>query len=253
MGLPTWLMDFDQTLANTFEPAPGALGVEVIYEVAIAQLWGQRELAAYQAAGRSPDQVVAELYPEASDAELVRLTEALIEARLELALVQIGTPLLGGGVWPRPCAGFIPFWERALEYLERGRLDAGIISSGHTRFIERTFQVWGLKPPPVIVSIDDMRRFTRLGVDRRSKPSPACFALARQRLMRLHGQSFDIRTASVKSGIVYVGDDPEKDGQLARRAGVRFGWFDPAASALEYGADGFRFPDWGFVAGLLPD
>lgn len=242
----TWLFDFDNTAFLTAAP-PGEGGIDVAtaYELAINEIFGTEILTAYRKAGglrnRGPSEVVQELAPGRSSSEVSQLAEQLVAAKLSHLIDQIGLPV-GGGFWPMPCEGFLPFWR----WFAKQDIRTGVISSGHTAFIERVFQLYDLQPPRVIVSDDDVRRRHYANLRWRVKPGTFQLTLARLRLADEYGESPKSASFHDKSGIIYFGDDALKDGGLARAAGVRFGHFDPQVSA-EVTTGGFRFPSWEWV------
>ena len=56
-----------------------------------------------------------------------------------------------------------------------------------------------------------------------------------------------------REGMIYCGDDPNKDGRLAMASGVPFGLFDPTGKKQlpEEVTAVIRFEDWGTVASRL--
>jgi phosphoglycolate phosphatase-like HAD superfamily hydrolase len=244
----TWLFDFDNTAFLTFDPPPGGIGVTQAYELAIDEVLGSRALTEYRRQGglrnRAPSEVVQELQPRRSLDTIAPLAERLVQAKLSHLVHQIGQPV-GGGFWPLPCNGFVPFWH----WLFAQNIRTGVISSGHTAFIEQVFQLHGLERPDVIVSDDDVRGRRNVRPQWLQKPGTFMVTLARRRLALEYGESRD-SLARDKPGIIYFGDDAVKDGQLARAAGIRFGHFKPGCEE-EAVEEEFCFPSWSCVPGLV--
>jgi hypothetical protein len=241
----TWLFDFDNNAFWTATPPRGGIGVAAAYELAVDEVLGARALTAYREGGglrnRTPSEVVQELVPDRSYSEISELAEQLVAVKLSHLVNQIGLPV-GDSFWPTPCDGFVSFWR----WLAKQEIRTGVISSGHTAFIEQVFQLYSLRLPDVIVSDDDIRRRHYASLRWRVKPGTFQFTLARLRLAREYGESRTSPSFHDKSSITYFGDDALKDGGLAQAAGVCFGHFDPQAS-VEVTADGFRFPSWKWV------
>lgn len=247
----TWLFDFDNTAFLTFTPPEGGIGVSEAYESAIHEVLGGKALASYLNNGglrnRGPSEVVRELRPLQTAGQIAQLSEQLVAAKLHHLVDQIGTPV-GGSLWPVPCTDFLAFWR----CLTESDIRTGVISSGHTAFIEQVFQLHGLPLPEVIVSDDDIRQRHSVSLQWRTKPGTLQFTLARRRLALDYGEGLQSASFHDKRGIIYFGDDAGKDGRLALAAGVRFGYFNPQCSKMESIAGGFQFASWKWVQDLLP-
>ncbi|HUC87358.1 MAG TPA: hypothetical protein VMR75_03510 [Candidatus Saccharimonadales bacterium] len=241
----TLLFDFDNTAFWTSQPPPGGIDVEQAYILAVEEVLGEEALAVYLKNGglrnRAPGEVVQELLPRRDGLAIAQITDRLVATKLSHLTRQIGLPI-GDSFWPAPCDGFLSFWR----WLSGEDIRTGVISSGHTAFIEQAFLLYSLKLPDVIVSDDDIRKRHYANPQWRSKPGTLAFTLARRRLALEYGESLKSAAFHDKSRITYFGDDAEKDGRLAEAAGVRFGHFDPQASAAVT-AFGFRFPSWKWV------
>lgn len=212
------VVDFDGTLAETSKKSPHGIGVLEAYEMAVEDLFGKEGLTAYRDAGglrnRAPPEVVAELERMGffiSGKTLGEATEALVQAKLKVLLGEINSS------WPLPCQGFPEFCQRMTEGYPEWTF--AILSSGHRAFIEKTFLVWREEwpwiPIPRLIVSDDELRDLPWPLEERVKPSPKLLQLVLDRL------------EIGREEAVYVGDDPNKDGLMAVRAGVRFGLFLP--------------------------
>lgn len=243
-----WL-DFDQTVAWTFAPPVGGFSVLEACALAVNDILGPTAHRRYLASGglhnRAPVEIVRDLVPEAEKTEFQLLAEAFVRAKLGYLTEQIGLQP-DGTIWPPPCTGFVDFWRGLTKYLDAGTIHAGVISSGHTEFIMKVWSAYGLKPPRIIISEDDIRS-VRYAIDPAwlVKPGVFPFMLGRRQLAAQLGVSVP-RDWRDKSRVVYCGDDIVRDGEMARRAGVAFGHFAPGA---EQGPTelGFRFGDWAWV------
>ena len=285
-------LDFDGTAADTFQPSPNGIGVKEAYAHAIHDIFGDKGREVYESIGRLQNRAPCELVdvmikkePSLSDpaftffeknrerlnsmmplgkgvalnAESVNqntIAELLVRQKLSYLLDQIGTSFPDGSRWPKPCNGFTEFWDQ-LQILNndlKGELTTAIISSGHGEFIRKTFDLWGLNPPDILISEDDIRgRKFPIEMERRVKPGEFSMALAHREY--LHREKLwppDNPDAVIESRnrMIYFGDDPVKDGKLAEGANILFGWFNPNHKS---GAtpEGITFDNWQTVADLL--
>jgi len=53
--------------------------------------------------------------------------------------------------------------------------------------------------------------------------------------------------------MIYIGDDPVKDGSLAKRVGIPFGWYthSPGTSMNTFPKGSFSFSDWSLLGNFL--
>jgi hypothetical protein len=229
------LLDFDGTVALTFETSPNGVGVHAAYEHAVASLFGRKGLQCFTAEGglknRSPREVVVALQADGfkqSDGTSC-LTDELVRLKIECLISEIGLPLPEGGIWPRLTQGFKPFWKSVKE---DQFVYTAIISSGHQAFIQRTFEVHELELPDHLLTDDELRnREVPL-----AKPDPMLLCA----LAQMAGFN--------PPNPVYVGDDENKDGQFAANCGMPFFRFVPSDSTY-LGRDGM-FDHWGQFEGL---
>jgi beta-phosphoglucomutase-like phosphatase (HAD superfamily) len=263
--IPIVAFDWDGTIADTFTPSPRGRGVEAGYRHGLGELFGDAELLDRIGGlrNRAPAQVVAAVldldeahgerglaYYRDHKAELrgyvprgkgIRhrnpsiadvLTETLVRIRLSYLMPEI-TP-----EWPKPFDGVI----ECLALLQSRGIRIAVISSGHTAFIEKTLNVWGVRVPEVVVSDDDMRAFG-LPPEVTCKPSRLLMETM------LHGAYMSIcgNTAHAACNVIaYLGDCPIKDRALAQNSEVRFGWFNPKRRDVpsDFGDGEFQFHSW---------
>jgi FMN phosphatase YigB (HAD superfamily) len=226
-----FVLDFDGTVADTFTPSPSGVGVSEAYEYAIQEVFGEATLQHYLASGglqnRSPRAVVESLQ-DFTTLQVGEVTEQLVELKVAHLLKHAwGQRLEDGALWPRLMPGFAKFWVRLCCRPEISRV---ILSSGHRRLIEETFEMNGLVQPHLVVSDDDVRR---LPVPL-SKPDTRLweFMLARAAEVAMQFQR-----------AVYIGDDPEKDGLLVKELpNVRFVLFGEGTETE--GPRLWRMTDW---------
>ena len=156
--------------------------------------------------------------------------EMLVLLKMSFLINEIGAKYSNDTSWPEPCPGFINFY-RFLEKLNKdGDLDIqfAILSSGHDIFIQKTFELWGIKTPKIMVTDDDMRGASYPeSMGRRVKPSSYLFDLIQSQwlnsFMQLHNSAQLIeQVLHYRDRMVYFGDDSVKDGELARNAKVPF-------------------------------
>ncbi len=190
--------------------------------------------------------------------------EMLVRTKLSFISDQIGTEFADGRVWPQPCDGFIDSYKKIQELKAQGiEVDFSILSSGHDEFIRKVFQLWKLECPDLLVTDDDMRgRPYPRDDERRVKPSSALTSLIHLKWMQAQGkwiEDIDFKFADeTRERMVMVGDDPVKDGQLARNYEIPFLWYNPEGKQIDpamvkEGEEGFAFKDWGFVSETLQD
>jgi len=188
------------------------------------------------------------------------LGELLVCRRLSLLLECIGETFADGTPWPRPCEGFTSFWTKIQQLKEQGgSIDTALISSGHISFIEKTFEVWGLSMPDILITDDDIRGLNvPTEMERRVKPGLLPFALAHQSWLRkrgLLGENFSVYRATVeRDRIVYLGDDVKKDGGMAMGAHVKFGHFNSTKTDIHLLDNGnFTFSDWSTLTPFIEE
>ena len=213
-------VDFDGTVARTFEPSPNNIDVHSAHRIAVKKRFGQEGLARYIADGglgnRAPSEVVRSLVPHAPVDELAEMTERFIDDKLDVLLNEITCR------WPRPVAGY---FETRDAMKTSGDFDEAIISSGHVPFIVKTYETWGEEPPEYIVAEETIRNLASvMNITPPVKPHPALMEVAHQLWRASYGEH---QPDSETSRTLYVGDDPVKDGELARNSGVDFVLVDP--------------------------
>ena len=265
--------DFDQTLFETFTPPLGGMDTLQAYASAVTELFGEEGSEIYQAAGglknRSPGEVISAILSEKSDLGTVAyeiwhenfidllpwnfsdptavMTEMLVQLKLQCLLGQISIE------WPMPYPGVIGFFKKIeiLRMEDRINIDFAILSSGHTDFIKKTFGCWGLSPPKVMITDDDLRHLERPPLHNRVKPAPFPFALTQLKWLRsLNGN----KIGHTRQGMIYIGDDPKKDGGLAKNVNVPFGFFNPRGILDEscgFPDSSFAFAAWDQVGNFL--
>ena len=223
------VLDFDGTVANTFEPSPSGLGVEGAYEYAVSHLFGTLALEGYKRDGglqnRSPGEVVEALRRAGfgKDYDTASITDELVRLKIDCLIGGIGQPLHDGVLWPRLTRGFADFW-RCMS--ADATVFTVILSSGHRAFITKTFEVNGLPLPNLMVTDDELRALPQP----LHKPNPQLW-------------HYMLETANATFGsAVYVGDDQVKDGELARNVGVPFFHFTGTKAPLHRQVG--TFDDW---------
>ena len=224
------LTDFDGTLANTAKDSPSGMNVHVAYESAVASVFGHKGLLAYDRLGglknREPGELVRLLQNETGrfDESHRDLTERLVTAKLDCMLPEIGPE------WPALYPGVSEFLNKAAdgEY----PFDVGILSSGHDEFIKRALLVNGIDPEKFLLVTSDIMRERPMPERPRYKPHSYQLAEAHLQWLKSRGiipQSDDptqreeyLGRRLGKPNILYIGDDPVKDGGLAREARIPF-------------------------------
>lgn len=256
--------DFDQTLAETFTPPPGGMDTIQAYVVAVEKVFGEKGLQIYFEKGglrnRSPGEVVNEIIQE--DVTLVShaynvyrdvfeangsvrwnfmnpfptISEMLVQFKLQCLSDQISTE------WPKPYPGVIEFINlfKLMRHHDEILIDFAILSSGHENFINKTLALWKLPKPKVMVTDDDIRHRQKPSLEARTKPAP--FPMRLLQLKLLQSES----TNGFEREMIYFGDDPHKDGGLAKNVGVPFGWFNPHEKKHDtiFPEGSFSFQNW---------
>jgi hypothetical protein len=260
--------DYDGTLAQTHLESPNGLNVSKAYARSLDEIFGTSGLldAIGGLRNRAPGELIAEvlrhhpsclqkareyynnnhamfrgLMPEGKGIRLhvaylshkdhEFCTELLVRAKLvHLNREQSASPL-----WPRPFDG-------APEFLRsQGNRSWGLMSTGHDSFIFNSLDLWDAPRPRFSVTDDDVRQLNR-PVAEKTKPSRLLFDLLHTRV-RDRGYQLD------RAHILYIGDDPRKDGELAANSGVKFLCFNPEKQPLPRSIA--CFSDWGELAGVF--
>jgi hypothetical protein len=219
--------DFDGTMFLTAEPAPGGIGVNEAYQLAISEVLDDEAAALFMAEGghnhRDPTEIVSYLRPSLTGFELERAADSVTGHKLDILMDLIGRPMADGVLWPRPTEGFTELWRAIYAAKDVGRLiGTATISAGHTDFQKKTFSVYDLPHPDIFITADVMRQ---LSLSRPPqdvvKPSPILLRLA-QAIWRDQLETLGIPWSENHFVTHYAGDDPIKDAQLAQNSGVSF-------------------------------
>lgn len=158
------------------------------------------------------------------------ITEMLVIRKKEKLIPQITTE------WPLPVKGFDEVWVDIAEKKEQDErwqnVHTAIVSSGHADFIRQTLETAGLPQPDIFMTDDEMRR----QVKPRTKPDPYALELVRNAWLNAYLVSPDLRSSETfvsetKKRQVYVGDDTDKDGEMAANDGISFLHHDGTADA----------------------
>jgi len=184
------------------------------------------------------------------------ITEFLVRAKLNTLLVKIGEH------YPTPCPGFRHFYLKLKYYGQEtgSAIVPGIISSGHEVFIQQTFATWKIECPSLLLTDDDLRGSPEIDYVQAAKPNPMLVDMLyrlwlENQYSQLPARQFQEFKEAAKARTIYFGDDLNKDGGLAQKAGIRFGHFspnhDPEKSDEAAGSDNFVFYDWRQVPGIL--
>ena len=257
------LADFDDCIAKTLSPSPNGIGVKEAYGLALQQIFGTElvgqdplaEIGGLQ--NRAPMEVVTAILglngtkdlmmaaaqqffqeqahelgnyvPENKGVPLkwnsnpvMVIAEMLVRVKISILLQEIGP------AWPRPCPGFLEFYQQLPEL--KKPCDLIIVSSGHDLFIEKTFKTWGCKQHPTKLTDDDLRYLYQ---DRPgpTKPDACLIHLALKNWLLAQGIAeppmLKAFPALARKKAIYIGDDLKKDGGLAQNAGLPFYWFNP--------------------------
>jgi phosphoglycolate phosphatase-like HAD superfamily hydrolase len=155
------------------------------------------------------------------DLTIRAITEMLVIRKKEKLIPQISEE------WPQPVEGFPEIWTdlnaKKAENEKWKRVHFAIVSSGHTDFIQKVLTTAGLPHPDVYMTDDEMRR----QVQPRTKPDPYALQLVRNAWMNEYlvpsqSRESEVFMREAKSRQTYIGDDPNKDGEMASNDGVEF-------------------------------
>ncbi|KKQ35234.1 MAG: hypothetical protein US51_C0011G0002 [Microgenomates group bacterium GW2011_GWA2_37_6] len=222
---PLILIDFDGTMANTFVDSPNGFNVTNAYLYAIWELFGENGVRAFHERGglrNSPPEELAEDIQRRTlqvDAPAREVAKQIVDIKLSLIAPEISTS------WPRLYPGFKDFMD--VVGRAEGTFKLGVLSSGHDGFISRVFEVNGFRPPDILVTNDYLSQ-RRFPMRQRYKPRSYQMAVAHKQWLNGRdaidsskpepylGRSYE------KPRIVYIGDDPNKDGGLGIEARVPF-------------------------------
>lgn len=226
--------DFDGTIAQTFQKSPAGIGVEEATEQAVDYVFGPVITDQYRSSGglrnRAPLEVVQKISPGVSEEEIKNLLTSLIISKLDILDAEIGTTFSDGTIWPRPIAGYLEFLEKLQIAQDNGQhIDSLILSSGHEPFIKKVYSAWGVQEPNLIIGQETTEQ---RGLGNIVKPNSTLMKLAH----RIWAEDYGLNPSFIglqlaKSRTLYIGDDENKDGQLARNSGVKFALIDPTDTA----------------------
>ncbi len=215
------ILDFDGTMAKTMEPSPHGMNVPTACKFAITDLFGQEGYVYYNEIlgglrNREPGELIRAMLRGLRISEQLQseATEEFVEGKLSYLLPEINKD------WPRLYPGVKDFFKKATT----GEIpvDIGIVSSGHDRFIKRFLEMNDIPSPDILVTSDILRKGHMPERDRH-KPNPYQLAVA-HRLWQLAQRDVcgGVTSSLEKDRMVYVGDDPVKDGELAQRSRIPF-------------------------------
>lgn len=249
--------DFDGTIADTFTPSPRGIGVNEAYRLACNEVFGNpqgsrlfKKIGGIKNA--APRNLIKEILRAGDRQSLVALakesflkngslegyvpkgkgfsfvwddenpipviTELLVRIKLKILIAEIRGK--GDAMWPKPCPGFLLFWQ-ALSMFNKANLanelgiTFGILSSGHDYFIQKTFELWEIYPPEHMITDDYLR-------------SNTCCSLKSRERVKPHPKTLELLCGKrIKEGsVIYAGDCLKKDGSLARKLKLCFIWMN---------------------------
>jgi hypothetical protein len=234
--------DFDGTTNDTGEEAPGIKTVNDGYKEGLDVAFGPEAADVFEAQGghnhRTPPQIVEDITVVLRlglvPADILSKSKQVVDVKQGILFDQIGAPLPDGALWPRTTEGFREYWEAIYVAREHGRLvDTAILSSGHTPFIEKSFDVHGLPQPDMMITEEVINEFlfNSIPPEYRGKPAPLPLSISKIAWAAKYGKAIHEKglSESMNSKILLVGDSSRADGGLATNVGVHFELLDPAA------------------------
>lgn len=212
------ILDFDGTIARTSESSPHNIDVKTASRRAVEQVFGDEGVRFYEEElgglqNREPGELVRSIIDglgwRGNGFTAKGATEYFVAAKLGELLSEISPE------WPQLYPGVREFFRA----VEGGAIpvDLAIVSSGHDEFIKRSFKAQDLKCPEILVTSDVIRN-REMPHRARYKPNPYQLAIAHK--LWIDGRN-DLDDYG-KKGMVYIGDDPEKDGGVAQRSRIPF-------------------------------
>lgn len=217
-------IDFDGTMFRTFEDSPNGMNVNLASRYAVRDVFGETGLRRYQEVGelqgREPGEIVSLVLEGMSQTSSHAVaTEQYVESKLSYLAKEISTS------WPRPTPGVGEFFKSA----SRGEIpvDLAVVSSGHDEPIKKILEVNEMNAAIIVTS--DLLRARE--VHGKFKPHPYQLAEAHRqwRRVNLDGQLMSggvpgqfIGRWQLKPNMLYVGDDPVKDGKMAEISRIPF-------------------------------
>lgn len=283
-------LDFDRTIANTFEASPNGIGVIEAYNNSIKSVFGDKGLETYNELGglrnQSPDQVVESILKENDgslnssveqflDEHILRLlslipsekvrekvenrqldnkiiTELLIAEKLSNFFYEIGNKLPDGQIWPRLCTGFSSFSKT----IERINLDKNNNIDITMAIVSSGHEAF-IKKTFEIHNLKTPEIIITTDTMREienpfleDRSKPNPFTFNLAYKKWLKKKGISKEELSLEK-IVHFGDDSKKDGDLAKNCGILFGHFDPESNKGQSNDNRFSFSDWGEVAQTL--
>ncbi|MCK5413676.1 MAG: hypothetical protein KAI57_04890 [Candidatus Pacebacteria bacterium] len=174
------------------------------------------------------------------------ISKMVVRIKLSFLMKEIGTMQKNGKTWPEPCRGFIDFFKfiHKMNEKKEGTFRVVILSSGHEFFIKKVFRSWGISPLPDMLTDDDLRDSSLK--ETVAKPSAALFDILRKKTNENKSQEQPLNTKNT----LYIGDDLEKDGELAKNARIPFMLFCGNDKKFEDSHQSF-FDDWKTIISLL--
>lgn len=266
--------DFDGTCFDTFRPSPNSVDVNTAVRRTLVDMFGEGILLTYTAMGglqnRSPGELIIELARECVDTPAffasakrffrgrnartfnclvpagkgmkidwlslhLSTTELFVRRKLEILLCEISSKRSVGEWWPKPTTGFIDFWNE----ISVDDCYTAIVSSGHDMFIERTFALYDLPCPDIMMTDDDQR--AKMRSDPFTSQDPLDLPLHKPNPLMIEElrRKFE-ESCGGECEITFFGDCPDKDGGLAEAAGIPFYLFGEKES--DYAT--VVFTDW---------
>ena len=183
----------------------------------------------YEFVANQPEPDMVQGWIWAPEEQLRIISGVVVEFKLKPLTRQIGQRIDENSFWPRPTKGFIDF-AKAIEDARKGGqiINTATISAGHAKFILRTYELYDIPEPDILVTDETIQaNNVHISAERRAKPAPYPMALAKREWLRMHRQSaIKLRdpttSADINARIVYTGDDQTKDGGLATASRVDF-------------------------------
>lgn len=220
--------DFDGTISLTSDEGKGILTVNQSYAAALDTMFGPQIAERFLIDGHNsetPAEIIMRLHPDMDGAEAEAHAIELINGKIAILSAQIGTPLEGGDLWPRPTEGFLDLWKAIENHnlVSESQITPVVLSAGHVPFITKVFELYGLEPPMIVT--DDLLvsdyGFADFSPAERAKPNTPLIEVAHTLwLGRLGIEATPENVELTKANITYAGDDLKKDGGLAANYGV---------------------------------
>lgn len=222
--------DFDGTLVDSFSPSASGVGVNEACSIAVLSIFGEDVASIYEnelggLQNREPFELIKTLYDSGASLDrsvsIQEATQRFVDMKVSLLLPSFTSE------WPQFYPGVKEFLTEIAQ--EKLPLDLTVVSSGHDEVIAKVFTENGLPIPNMVTS--DTVRNKKFPTRDKFKPHTYQLSVAHHRVFHKEDEAVSVHTESGyyanrgdKPFMMYLGDDPIKDGGLAENARIIYGF-----------------------------